>query len=52
MVRALDRFYARHPRIAIALAVLVAFACLYIARDWDVADTNALRLQMTAARGT
>ncbi|MGA7781134.1 MAG: hypothetical protein WCA85_25970 [Paraburkholderia sp.] len=47
------RFYDRHPRIAFGIAVLAAFACLYIAADWDRSDTNALRLQlmMAASKG-
>jgi len=33
MIRALDRFYAQHPRLALAVAVLVAFAILIIQRS-------------------
>lgn len=48
MIKAMDRFYAHHPRIAFCIALLAAFACMYVARDWDQADTAALRLQMMA----
>lgn len=46
IVRAMDRFYGRHPRIAFCIALLAAFACMYIASDWDKADTAAIRMQM------
>lgn len=52
MVRALDRFYARHPRIAMTLAVLVVFVCLYISHEMDESNSNAPRVQMMAARHT
>ncbi|MGB8422230.1 hypothetical protein [Paraburkholderia sp.] len=51
IVRAMDRFYARHPRIAFCIALVAAFAVLYVASDWDKSDTAALRMQMFAARG-
>lgn len=51
MIRALDRFYEKHPNISFAIAVLAVFAIMYIARDWDQAETSVLRLQMFASRG-
>lgn len=53
MIRALDRFHAKHPRLALSLAILVAFICLYIANEIDNENTAALRLQMaTTSKGT
>ncbi len=46
MIRAMDRFYAKHPRTAFAIAVLAAFLLMYIARDWDKSDSAALRFQL------
>jgi hypothetical protein len=39
MIRALDRFYAKHPRIALCIAVLIAGICLGASQQAD--DTNA-----------
>jgi hypothetical protein len=49
MIRAMDRFYARHPRIAFGIAIVAAFACMYIASDWDKAETTTIRMQMMAS---
>jgi hypothetical protein len=52
MIRAMDRFYEKHPTLAFLIALAAAFAIMYIAKDWDRADTAALRLQMMASKGT
>lgn len=46
MIRAIDRFYAKHPRIALAIAILIAFACMYASSMWDRADDAGVRLQI------
>ena len=50
-MRALDRFHAKHPRISIAAAILIVFVIMLIARQWDQADTAAIRVQMVSERG-
>lgn len=52
MIRAADRFYAKHPHIAFCIALVAAFAVMWIASDWDKSDTAAIRMQMFAAHGT
>lgn len=31
MIRAMDRFYVKHPRISLAIAIMAAFLTLYFA---------------------
>lgn len=49
MIRAIDRFYAKHPRVALGVAIFVAFACMCLAHAWDESDSSALRLQMMSS---
>lgn len=49
MIRAMDRFYEKHPTVSFLIALVVVFSVMYAAKDWDKADTAALRLQMMAA---
>jgi hypothetical protein len=51
IIRLMDRFYAKHPNISFAIAILCVFLIMCIARDWDNADTAALRLQMMSSNG-
>lgn len=44
MTRRLDRFYKQHPRLSIFLAILIAAICMSIARQWDRAETEAVRV--------
>lgn len=46
MIRALDRFYAKHPRISFAVMLVLCFVVLYIASEADRDNDSALRLQM------
>ncbi|WP_156884054.1 hypothetical protein [Paraburkholderia sp. SOS3] len=50
MIRAFDRFYAKHPRIAAALMIAACAACLYAAAGADSDNDTALRLQLMASR--
>lgn len=50
LIRASDRFYAKHPNIAFALMLVICAVVLYIARGID-SDNNAVsQLQMMAAK--
>lgn len=53
VIRAMDAFYEKHPTASFVIAILAVFAVMYIAKDWDREDTNALRLQLmlAASRG-
>lgn len=51
MIRAMDRFYEKHPHISFAIAVAAVVAIMWITSEWDRADTAALRLQMWASKG-
>lgn len=44
LARVIDNFHARHPRIAIFLAILIVAICMSIARQWDRAETEAVRV--------
>ena len=46
LVRAMDRFYEKHPNISFLIAICCVFALLEIAHKWDQSDDTALRLQM------
>jgi hypothetical protein len=35
MTRQLDRFYAKHPRAALAIAIVIAFVCLVAIQSFD-----------------
>lgn len=48
MIRAMDRFYYRHPRIAFAIAIVVAFVCMAIADEISRSDNGAGRVQVTS----
>ncbi|MDE1010939.1 MAG: hypothetical protein OSB38_35280 [Paraburkholderia fungorum] len=49
MIRALDRFYEKHPTLSFLIAICCVFAIMEIAHQWDQDDTAALRLQMWVA---
>jgi hypothetical protein len=46
MIRALDRFYAKHPRSALCIAVLIAGICLGVSRTVDDANAASSRQQV------
>jgi predicted RND superfamily exporter protein len=48
VIRAIDRFYAKHPRIALGVAILIAAVCLYAAQQIDNANATELRQQWLA----
>lgn len=50
MIRAFDRFYAKHPRIAFAVMLVACAVALYVMRNLDLDNTAALRLQMLATQ--
>lgn len=50
MIRALDRFYYRHPRIAFAIVILVAFICMAIADQIGHSDGAVGRPQVASSR--
>lgn len=54
MIRALDRFYEKHPTLSFLIAICCVFAIMEIAHQWDQDDTAALRLQIfsSIARST
>ena len=49
MIRAFDRFYAKHPRVAAALMIVACFVCLYMAKSADADNDTALRLKMLSS---
>lgn len=49
MIRAFDRFYAKHPRVAAALMIIACAICLYEAKSIDTSNDTALRLQMLSS---
>lgn len=49
MIRALDRFYAKHPGICAALMIGACFVVLLVAHAWGETDSMALRLQMLSS---
>lgn len=49
MIRAFDRFYRRHPRIAATLMIVACFICLYVAKNADSDNDTALRLQLLSS---
>lgn len=50
MIHAIDRFHAKHPKLAISIAVLAAFICLYIADQFDNENDAVIRWSMAANR--
>ena len=38
MIRAIDRFYEKHPRAALVVAILVAFVCLCAIQSLERAE--------------
>lgn len=50
LIRASDRFYAKHPNIAFAVMLVICAVVLYVARSIDSDNNAALQLQMMAAK--
>lgn len=51
-MRWLDRLHAKHPRLTIGAAILFVFVTLYVSRDLDQANSDALRWQLATAHTT
>lgn len=49
MIRAFDKFYTKHPRVAFVLMMLACFAVLYVASEADRNNDSALRLQFLSS---
>lgn len=50
--RKIDRFYDRHPRTALAIAIVVAFLCMAIADQMMHPDTPSPRVQVASRTAT
>lgn len=48
-VKAIDRFYAKHPKTALGIAILIVGLCLYAAQRIDESNTQALQQQWIAS---
>lgn len=44
ITRAIDNFHTKHPRLSIAIAILIVAICMSIARQRDRAETEAVRV--------
>jgi len=48
-MKAIDRFYAKHPKTALGVAILIVGICLYAAQQIDENNTQALQQQWIAS---
>jgi predicted RND superfamily exporter protein len=48
-MKAIDRFYAKHPKTVLGVAILIVFGCLYVAKGIDENNTAALQHQWISA---
>lgn len=49
MIKAIDRFYSKHPKTAFAVAILIAFACMCLSHAWDEDDNAKVQIRMMSS---
>lgn len=50
--RKIDRFYDRHPRTALAIAIVIAFVCMALVDQLSHSDNAAIRIQVASRAAT
>lgn len=50
--RKIDRFYDRHPRTALAIAIVIAFLCMAIVDQLNHSDNADARIQVASRTAT
>lgn len=50
MMRWLDRFHNKYPRLTMIAVIMFVFAVMYISNEIDRANSNTPRWQLIAAR--
>jgi hypothetical protein len=48
LIRAIDRFDAKHPRIAMCIALLIAFMCFYVASEPGKSETAVVHMHVAS----